>query len=68
MRMTGKAQKYIMRQSAIEELGRQTPASVQTALQRNPWRLKGIAERKIDTPRGLKPHGFSGYAHGNPSR
>jgi hypothetical protein len=22
----------------------------------------------LDTPRGLKPDGFSGYAHGNPSR
>jgi len=32
-----------------------------------------LAERKqaweeLDTPPGLKPHGFSGNAHGNPSR
>ena len=31
MTMTGKAQKYIMRQTAIVELGRQAAASIQTA-------------------------------------
>jgi hypothetical protein len=28
----------------------------------------GIVRREVDTPRGLKPDGFSGYAQGHPSR